>query len=192
MADPRGQLLSIFRDRGEPAQPDDGPDAEREAPESPLPVPPAQEMAPQDKAAALLSHAGRAVRHRATELRKREGGIWHAIRTYDPPSLDQHADYAKNRAWVPRGHEGGAIDRSGTAYHAAVKPALFVLIAAIWLLVRPLRALIAFTAAWLLAVIAAWILGVHALAVLMLIAHPGLPALAFVIVKAGHSTPEED
>lgn len=192
MTDTRGQLLSIFRGHGEPDR-DPEPPEEPGEPEPTLPVPPAQEMTRQEQAGELLRSGLRAARFRARELRKREGGLLHAARTYKAPSLDEQAAYAQNRAWVPRGHEGGAIDRSGTLYHKLIAgPVLWALLAGIWLTVRPLRLAIAFTAAWLLAAIGAWILGAHAIAIVMLAIHPGLAVLGLLILKAGQPAPEEE
>lgn len=70
--------------------------------------------------AALAAHGGRATASRWRELRERDGGLVHGLLHARPPSVAEQCGYARDRAWLPAGHEGGIADMAGTVYHILI------------------------------------------------------------------------
>lgn len=117
-------LRSILRGEDAP-EPDGEPGAAEEpvtAPET-APAPGVAQVATmtwQDQSRAVAGHTWRTARRRAAALSEREGGMVHGLLSAQPPSVRDQCEYAKSRAWVPSGHEGGMADRAGMIYHLLI------------------------------------------------------------------------
>lgn len=72
------------------------------------------------QAGAAAGHAFRAARLRARDMARRPGGPVNALLEGKPPSVAEQGDYARSRAWVPPGHQGGLADRLGVIYHLLI------------------------------------------------------------------------
>jgi hypothetical protein len=78
------------------------------------------QMCLREQSAAALVHAFRMAFARLREMARREGGLPHALRAGKPPSFDEECDYARSRAWVPPGHDGGLFEWLGVIHHALI------------------------------------------------------------------------
>lgn len=144
--------------RAAPAS-EDEPDAELAPEPAPSPGLPALtqggQMAWREQAGAAVVHAFRVAWLRARTLSGREGGMVHGLLSARPPSVLEQHEYAKSRAWVPPGHDGGIAEKAGVLYHALIgRPgvAFFDLGAA--LVSRPLRFFLFLLVAGLITLIA--------------------------------------
>jgi hypothetical protein len=91
-----------------------------EGPQAAAPGRPAGELTRRDQVSAALTLAVRNGRQRAGDLRKREGGLWHGIRTGKPASIEEQARYVTSRPWVPPGHEGGLAEAEGVLFYLLI------------------------------------------------------------------------
>jgi hypothetical protein len=78
------------------------------------------QMAWQEQARAAVQHGFRVAWLRARELQRREGGLVNGLMNAKPASVQEQCDYAKSRAWVPPGHDGGIAEKAGVIYHALI------------------------------------------------------------------------
>jgi hypothetical protein len=78
------------------------------------------QMGAADQAREVAAHAFRVARMRFREARKRPGGLIHGLLAAKPRSVQEQCDYAKGRAWVPAGHDGGRVEGAGVVFHAVV------------------------------------------------------------------------
>jgi hypothetical protein len=93
-----------------------------------------------DDMRAAIMHALAVARHQSQVMRARDGGIVHGLMAGQPPSVQQQCDYAKSRAWVPPGHDGGITETAGVIYHALIgRPAVAFFGACSAIFARPLR-----------------------------------------------------
>ena len=98
------------------------------------------QMAWHDQTRAALAHAYRIARLRSSELQRREGGMVRGLLDAQPGSVQDQRDYAKSRAWVPAGHDGGIAEWCGVIYHALIgRPAVAFFNACSAIFARPLR-----------------------------------------------------
>lgn len=133
---PRQLTLVSRADPGEEtAEPPDAP-----VPATALAPLTGRRMSVREQSSAAVTHAFRTGWRRARDLARREGGLVHGLLSGKPPSVTEQCEYAKSRAWVPPGHDGGLAERSGAVYHALIgRPGVAAgnLIAAVC--ARPLR-----------------------------------------------------
>src|SRR5580693_5844285 len=118
MANDHRRLLSVMRGEGVP-EPADATEAEPQRVPAAL-VRPVASMAWRDQVRAAAGHSWRTARYRSKALSEREGGMVHGLLSAQPPSVRDQCEYAKSRAWVPPGHEGGMADRAGMIYHLLI------------------------------------------------------------------------
>lgn len=115
------RLLSVIRGEDAP-EPEEAPDATAGEPERvhAVTTPALATMGWQDQMRAAMGHSWRTARYRSKALSEREGGMVHGLLSAQPPSVRGQCEYAKSRAWVPPGHEGGMADRAGMIYHLLI------------------------------------------------------------------------
>jgi hypothetical protein len=100
---------------------------DEDVPETAVPAPQAAlvplsggRMGVRDQVTAAAVHGFRTAWRRARDLSRREGGLVHGLLSGKPPSVTEQCEYAKSRAWVPPGHDGGLAERLGIVYHAVI------------------------------------------------------------------------
>lgn len=97
-----------------------------------------------DQCVAAVAHSLRVARHRSRELAEREGGLARSALAGKSPSVAEQNDYARSRAWVPPGHDGGILEGMGVIYHAlAGRPGVACAQAWGWLWSRPFHSVAA-------------------------------------------------
>jgi hypothetical protein len=118
----RPPLLSLA-----PRAPENEEDAEMPAAPAPAPVTETamvslsgSRVSVKDQSAAAIGHAFRTAYRRARDLSRREGGLVHGLLAGKPSSVLEQCEYARSRAWVPPGHDGGLAERLGVIYHVLV------------------------------------------------------------------------
>lgn len=134
------------------------------------------------QASALVRKAWRTARYQLREMRQQEGGLPAAMYQRKPPSLKEHDDYTRSKAWVPVGHRGQVADRYGTFYLKTIGRAGVAAGNGIsGTAHKPFRATVAFLIAYTLTVIFLAIFGEKQLAVWMA---AGLAAVVAALVAA--------
>jgi hypothetical protein len=110
-----------------PRDPGNEEDAETPAAPVPAPVPETaalsmsgSRVSVRDQASAAVMHGFRTAWRRARDLARREGGLVNGLLAGKPSSVLEQCEYARSRAWVPPGHDGGLAERLGVIYHALI------------------------------------------------------------------------
>ena len=71
----------------------------------------------QEQAQALAADTWRAGWRRFRKACQHPSGFVHGLMAEKPPSVTEQVTYAEGRKWVTAGHDDGAADVAGTAYH---------------------------------------------------------------------------
>jgi len=139
------------------------------------------QMGWRNQCVAAVAHSIRLARHRSRELAEREGGMVSGLLSSPPPSVADQNAYAKSRAWVPPGQDGGLAEGMGVIYHALVgRPGVAVGNAFSATHARPLRWCIALGVTLALAIIVLVLTG-HVLAAVL----AGVAAAVLALAWAG-------
>jgi len=174
MPDQLPTLLRMVRSEPDPEPepdehaPEPGPDEIRQgATVRLLPLQGAQ-MSWLEQVNAAALHALRVALLKARETARHPRGMIHDLLNAKPPSVAEHLEYGRRRAWVPPGHEGGIADQAGFAWNhtgAVVGVAIGNWISAT--AHRPYRTLVTFTITYLITAAGLYAIGDRTAAIWM-------------------------
>jgi hypothetical protein len=183
-----------------PRAPDHEEDAEM--PAAPVPAPAAEtaavslsggQVSGRDQAAAAVGHGLRQAWRRYRQMAKRDGGLARGLASAKPPSIDEHFEYGRSRAWVPPGHQGGTAERLGVLHNRTAGAALVLI--GNWISGtghKPLRCYLTLALLCALTVTGLYAAGSHFAAAVMLAVLAGVAAAVAGLEKVTRPRPKQE